>query len=98
MADRIFKRLPYGNSNFESIRTENYAYVDKTQYVEMLENESNKYQFFIRPRKFGKSLFLSVLTNYYDIRKTAMFDRLFGDLYIGKNPTPRRNSYAVINF
>ena len=64
----------------------------------MLENESNKYQFFIRPRKFGKSLFLSLLTNYYDIRKTAKFERLFGDLYIGKNPTPRRNSYAVINF
>jgi len=98
MVEKIFKKLPYGNSNFESIRTENYAYVDKTCYVEMLENESNKYQFFIRPRKFGKSLFLSLLTNYYDIRKTAKFERLFGDLYIGQNPTPRRNSYAVINF
>ncbi|MDR1342279.1 MAG: AAA family ATPase, partial [Prevotellaceae bacterium] len=51
------KRLPYGNSNFESIRTENYAYVDKTRFIELLENEGNKSLFFTRPRKFGKSLF-----------------------------------------
>ena len=59
-----FKRLPYGESNFASLRTENYAYVDKTQFIEMLENESNKRQFFIRPRKFGKSLFCK---NKYEI-------------------------------
>ena len=79
MTAKAFKRLPYGNSIFESVRTENYAYVDKTRYVELLENESNKNQFFIRPRKFGKSL------NYYDIRKADKFEQLFGDLYIGKN-------------
>ena len=98
MKSKNIKRLPYGTSNFETIRTENYAYVDKTRFIELLEKESNKYQFFIRPRKFGKSLFLSLLTNYYDIQKSAKFEQLFGDLYIGKNPTPRKNSYAVMNF
>ena len=98
MTAKTFKRLPYGNANFESVRTENYAYVDKTRYIELLENESNKNQFFIRPRKFGKSLFLSVLSNYYDIRKADKFEQLFGDLYIGKNPTPRKNSYVVLEF
>ena len=61
MATKIFKQLPYGNSDFESIRTENYAYVDKTRFIELLENEANKAQLFIRPHKFGKSLFLSTL-------------------------------------
>ncbi|MDR3366486.1 MAG: AAA family ATPase, partial [Prevotellaceae bacterium] len=55
------KRLPYGISNFEDLIAENYAYVDKTQFIALLENESNPYQFFIRPRKFGKSLFFSLL-------------------------------------
>jgi len=98
MTTKNFKQLPYGNSDFESIRTENFAYVDKTRFIELLENEANRSQFFIRPRKFGKSLFLSMLTNYYDIRKAAKFGQLFGDLYIGKNPTPLKNSYAVLNF
>jgi hypothetical protein len=90
------KRLPYGLSNFETIRTENYVYVDKTRYIELLENESNHYHFFIRPRKFGKSLFLSILMNYYDVNRKHLFEQLFGDLYIGRNPTPRRNSYLII--
>jgi len=98
MTTKNIKKLPYGNSDFESIILENYAYVDKTRFIELLENEANKYQFFIRPRKFGKSLFLSVLANYYDIRKASQFEQLFGDLYIGKNPTRRKNSYAVMSF
>jgi len=56
MVEKIFKRLPDGEQNFASIRAENYAYVDKTRYIEMLEKENNKRQFFIRPRKFGGSL------------------------------------------
>ncbi|MDR0757702.1 MAG: AAA family ATPase, partial [Tannerella sp.] len=92
------KRLPYGNSNFGSIMTENYAYVDKTRFIELLENESNKNQFFIRPRKFGKSLFYSMLYHYYDLNRADDFDTIFGDLYIGKHPTPKRNSYAVMQF
>ena len=95
---KIPKKPPYGLSNFELIRTENYVYVDKTRFIEMLENESSKYHFLIRPRKFGKSLFLSTLRHYYDICYADNFETLFGDLYIGKNPTPKRNSLFVIKF
>jgi hypothetical protein len=76
----------------------NYAYVDKTRYIEMLEKEANRNQLFIRPRKFGKSLFLTTLMSYYDINEAENFDRLFGNLYIGKHPTPKKNAYAVIKF
>lgn len=98
MEAKIYKRLPYGSSNYKSIRTNNYAYVDKTMYIEMLENEINPNLFFIRPRKFGKSLFFMTLSNYYDLNEADNFDTLFGDLYIGKNPTPEHNSYAVLRF
>ena len=70
MATKNFKRLPYGNPDFESIRTRNFAYVDKTRFIELLENEANASQFFIRPRKFGKSLFLSTLTMKKRLPKT----------------------------
>jgi hypothetical protein len=98
MSTKKMKRLPYGNSNFEKLITENYAYVDKTQYIELLENEANSNQFFIRPRKFGKSLFFSILSCYYNINQADKFEQLFGELYIGRHPTPRRNSYAVMQF
>jgi hypothetical protein len=91
------KRLPYGSSNFESVRTENYVYIDKTRFIELLENENNKNIFFTRPRKFGKSLFFSMLSHYYDIKQADKFEQLFGDLYIGKHPTPRHNSYMPLN-
>ena len=91
-------KIPYGESNFEKIRTENYVYVDKTRYIEMLENEGKSHVFLTRPRKFGKSLFLSTLFHYYDFLSADKFDALFGDLYIGKNPTPKRNSYFVVRF
>jgi hypothetical protein len=77
---------------------ENYAYVDKTRFIEMIENENTKYQFLIRPRKFGKSLFLTTLFHYYDVCSQDNFQTLFGDLYIGKNPTKKRNSCFVMNF
>ncbi|MDR0700316.1 MAG: ATP-binding protein [Tannerella sp.] len=96
--NKNMKRLPYGNSNFKDIILNNYVYVDKTRYIEMLENEANRNQLFIRPRKFGKSLFLTTLMSYYDINEAENFDRLFGNLYIGKHPTPKRNTYAVISF
>ncbi|MCL2074137.1 MAG: ATP-binding protein [Marinilabiliaceae bacterium] len=98
MNSKIIKRLPYGNANFESVMLENFAYIDKTKFIEQLEKESNKAQFFIRPRKFGKSLFFSTLSCYYDINREVQFQKLFGDLYIGKNPTPRKNSYAMMEF
>ncbi len=93
------KKIPYGISSFEQIRNDNYLYVDKTRYIEILENDA-PYQFFIRPRRFGKSLFISMLECYYDINKKDDFESLFRDLYISENLTDKRNSYLVlkINF
>ena len=98
MMVRQHKKIPYGITNFETIRTENYLYVDKTRFIEQIENETTKYQFLIRPRKFGKSLFLSVLDHYYDVRYKDKFVQLFGNLYIGRNPTLGRNDFFVLNF
>jgi len=81
--------------NFEDVRKDDCYYVDKTQYIEEVE-ASNKYFFYIRPRRFGKSLTLSMLQNYYDVNKKEQFEQLFGELYIGKHPTPERNSYLVM--
>ncbi|MDR2168845.1 MAG: ATP-binding protein, partial [Planctomycetaceae bacterium] len=99
MKIKLPKQLPYGNANFKSVRTEkNYVYVDKTRFIELLENESNNSKIFIRPRRFGKSLFISMLSYYYDVNYADEFEQLFGNLYIGKNPTPLKNSYAVMGF
>ncbi len=92
------KKLPYGISNYEKIIEENYEYVDKTQYIEKLENLSEPNIMFLRPRKFGKTLFTSVMENYYDVKKADKFEKLFGDTYIGKNPTPNKNSYNILRF
>ena len=89
------KRIPYGMMNFEDVRKEGCYYVDKTPYIEEVE-ASNKFFFYIRPRRFGKSLTLSMLRNYYDVNKEAQFEQLFGELYIGKHPTPERNKYLVL--
>ena len=89
------KLLPYGMMNFEDIRLDNYYYVDKTSFIPLIE-QSDRFFFFIRPRRFGKSLTLSMLQHYYDVRTKDKFDSLFGDLYIGKHPTKDRNSYLVI--
>ena len=88
------KRIPYGISNFEVLKRKNYLYVDKTSYIELLDRYA-PYHFFIRPRRFGKSLFISMLDNYYDINKEDKFEELFGDLYIGKNSTEEKNSFLV---
>ena len=70
--------------------------MDKTPFIEQIE-ESNKYFFFIRPRRFGKTLTLSMLENYYDINKKDKFEEIFGKLYIGQNPTPEHNTYLIIH-
>ena len=94
---RIYrKRIPYGMQNFEDIRERDCYYIDKTPFIEDIE-ESNMYFFYIRPRRFGKSLTLSMLENYYDINKKDKFEQLFGGLYIGENPTPERNKYLIIH-
>ena len=89
------KRIPYGMMNFVAIREDNCYYVDKTRFIEKIE-DANKYFFFIRPRRFGKSLTISMLRHYYDIHQKEKFNRLYGDLYIGQHPTPERNKYLVI--
>jgi hypothetical protein len=92
----VKKKLPYGLSDFKSLREQEYLYIDKTQYIEKLENFSGKYLFFIRPRRFGKSLFLSTLEHYYGFEHADHFDKLFGDLYIGQHPTLLKNSYCIL--
>ena len=92
---QLMMQIPYGMMNFVAIREDNYYYVDKTRFIEKVER-SNRFFFFIRPRRFGKSLTMSMLRHYYDINAADKFNRLYGDLYIGKNPTPNRNKYLII--
>ena len=92
------KKLPYGISDYESLVENNYYYVDKTMYIEKLENLAERYIMFLRPRKFGKTLFTSTLENYYDILKEEKFEKLYGETYIGKNPTKLKNSYYILKF
>ena len=81
------KKLPYGISNYEQLIEEGYYYVDKTRYMEKLENLPEKSIIFLRPRNFGKTLFKSTLENYYDINKKEKFEKLYGDTYIRQKPT-----------
>ena len=92
------KKLPNGISNYEVLVEEGYYYVDKTAYIEKLEDLSNPTIMFLRPRKFGKTLFTSVLENYYDLLKSNKFESLFGETYIGKNPTSNKNRYHILKF
>ena len=92
------KKLPYGISNYEELVEDGYYYVDKTRYIEKLENLPEKRIMFLRPRKFGKTLFTSTLENYYDVRKKDKFEKLYGETYIGKNPTELRNKYHILRF
>ena len=71
------KKLPYGISDYQRLIENEYYYVDKTKHIEKLENLSEPYIIFLRPRKFGKTLFTSTLENYYDIKKADKFDELF---------------------
>ena len=92
------RKLPKGISNYEDIVEENRIYVDKTMYIEELENLSDKTIMFLRPRKFGKTLFTSTLECYYDKNKKDKFEKLFGNTYIGKNPTENKNKYCILRF
>ena len=94
----MIKKLPYGISDYERIVKDNYYYVDKTKYIEKLEDLPQPYITFLRPRKFGKTLFTSTLENYYDIKKKDKFEQLYKETYIGKHPTPLKNSYHILRF
>jgi len=90
-------KFPYGIMNFETIIKENYYFVDRTDYIKKIE-DYGRYLFMLRPRRFGKSLWLSILYHYYDINKANKFDELFGNLIIGKNPTNLHNQFLVLQF
>ena len=92
------RQLPKGISNYEDIVAENRVYVDKTMYIEKMEDLADKTIMFLRPRKFGKTLFTSTLECYYDKNKADKFEELFGKTYIGKNPTPNKNRYCILRF
>ncbi len=90
-------KFPYGLCDFYRIQTENYFYVDRSNHIRVIEDFGNQL-IFLRPRRFGKSLLLSMLENYYDVAKADEFERLFGHLAIGKNPTPKHNQYLVMTW
>jgi hypothetical protein len=90
-------KFPYGISDFEKIATKGYFYIDRTNRIPLLEDRGD-YLLFIRPRRFGKSLLLSLLRHYYDIGQAERFETLFGHLAIGANPTPSRNRYLVLQW
>jgi len=88
-------RFPYGLADFAALIDEGYFYVDRTDRIPLLE-DAGKQLLFLRPRRFGKSLWLSTLENYYDLARADDFERLFGNLQIGRNPTPLRNRYFIL--
>ncbi len=92
------KKIPYGTvGSFEDLITQGYLYVDRTTYLQKLEDLDEKHLFFLRPRRFGKTLFLSVLQYYYGLEHEDKFEKLFGNLYAGKHSTPLKNSYFVLS-
>lgn len=86
---KVFKGIPYGISNFKQLRNEGLYYVDKTMYIEKLE-QAGHFLFFIRPRRFGKSLILNMLAAYYDMAEQSRFDTLFDGLYVKDYPTQEK--------
>ena len=90
-----YKLLPYGISDYVQVKREGKYMVDKTMYLERMERAGN-FLFLIRPRRFGKSMFLSMMESYYDIEAKDNFDLLFGDTYVGSHPTAERNEYQVL--
>ena len=89
-------QIPYGIFDFKRIRTEGYCYIDKTSYIPMLE-QAGSFLFFVRPRRFGKSLFINMLRCYYDLAEKMNFEKLFGGLAIAENPTRNKNRYQVFD-
>ena len=91
------KRIPYGVSNFVDVIEQNQYYVDKTMYLPLLEDQPSNL-FLIRPRRFGKSIFLSMMSAYYDIARKDDFERLFGNLWIGSHPTRLQGTFQIMSF
>ncbi len=92
------KKIPYGISDFKRLKTENFYFVDKTHYIEKLENFPSSFMMFLRPRRFGKSLFVAILEAYYDIYFKDEFEAIFKDTYILNHKTKEASSYMVLRF
>lgn len=90
-------KFPYGVSNAETIIANDCVFIDKTSFIELLENEEF-FVSFLRPRRLGKSFFVSILEYYYDLRQKHKFDKIFSKTYIGQNPTPLASSFRVLKF
>jgi hypothetical protein len=90
-------KFPYGLSDFSKIILGGYFYQDRTDRIPLLESAGDQL-IFIRPRRFGKSLLLSMLDHYYDVNRAGQFDALFGHLTIGQHPTPLHNQYFVMKW
>ena len=97
MQQNKYLRIPYGLTDFGDIRLKGYYYVDKTRFIRQLENDGS-FIFMLRPRRFGKSLFMAVLDYYYNVKYADRFEAIFSGLDIGRNPTPERSSYQVLKF
>ena len=96
MKDKKIKRIPYGVANYELLVQQNSYYVDKTPFLPVVE-EAGNYLFFIRPRRFGKSLFLSVMEAYYDVFYKDRFEEFFKGTWIYNHPTDEKNKYLVLS-
>lgn len=96
LMEENIKEIPYGVSNFVTVVEQNQYYVDKTMYLPLLEKQPRSL-FFIRPRRFGKSIFLSMLRTYYDIAQKPKFEARFGNLWVGKHPTPLQGAYQILS-
>ncbi len=88
--------IGYAQADFKTLIADGSLYIDRTAFIETMENQSNRNLIFVRPRRFGKSLWLSILHYYYGVEHKDKFETLFGHLAIGQNPTPLRNSYMVL--
>jgi len=91
------KKIPYGISDFKLLKTENYYFIDKTNYIEKIE-QYGRYLMFLRPRRFGKSLLIAILEAYYDIYFKDEFDDIFADTCIKEHKTKEVSSYMVLRF
>jgi hypothetical protein len=91
-------KIPYGQSDFRGMIEADYFYQDRTEFIEKLEKWNSNFPVFLRPRRFGKSLFISTLHHYYGLEHKDDFQKLFGNLYIGQHPTDSANNYLVLRF
>ncbi len=90
-------KIPYGQSSFKTVVRQGFFYQDRTAYIRKLEDLNSRFLFYLRPRRFGKSLFITMLHSYYGLEHKANFSKLFGHLDIGQNPTENANAYMVLS-